>query len=386
MAAVCDTHGASIPHFQPRAGNWMARQIRLAHDNSKDIVPASAPRSRVGREEKFHSLYKVDFPLHPVEVFLEKFEEKEKPKRLTIRDVLFGNSPTAAFGDWKIPLRILKEASTNTKKRTTIPSLVEAKKEEVTERPPLQRQNSLPAIHISQPRRPSCLSEIKTPITSSAPPVRSKTVVAVTEKPASQNFAESKTEAKSGIEQILKTTLQPHVANLAADWLKQASLNDRQVIEKILRVQIKQNQLESAINKTVLPDIRKKVQLWLETATELERQIALKFFSSLAAVRNMSSTSEEPTNIKIQQVVNTLEKGKAKVCQTARSSKSPERESKLKYIKLLDQETRANRWMYATWHHLPEYRDDNPVNNWSSHFTKPGAGTPRHFVIHPDWG
>uniref|UniRef100_A0A2C9KH36 Uncharacterized protein n=1 Tax=Biomphalaria glabrata TaxID=6526 RepID=A0A2C9KH36_BIOGL len=165
-----------------------------------------------------------------------------------------------------------------------------------------------PAIHISQPRRPSCISEIKTPITSSAPPVRSKTVVAVTEKPASQNFAESRTEAKSGIEQILKTTLQPHVANLAADWLKQASLNDRQVIEKILRVQIKQNQLESAINKTVLPDIRKKVQLWLETATELERQIALKFFSSLAAVRNMSSTSEEPPNIKIQQVVNTLEK------------------------------------------------------------------------------
>ncbi|KAH9493220.1 hypothetical protein Btru_020919 [Bulinus truncatus] len=386
MATVCEPHGASIPHFKPPAGNWMARQIRLAHDNSKEIVPASAPRSRGGREEKFRSLYKVDFPLHPVEVFLEKFEEKEKPKRLTIRDVLFGNSPTAVFGEWKIPIRLLKEASSGNKKKNTIPALVEPKKEEIPEpRPALQRQNSLPAIHITQPRVASCNPQLPKPVTSSAPPVRSKTFVKREGSSSLQDHGEAITEVKTSVNQLLKDTLQPHVANLAADWLKTAPQGDRKVIEQILRLQIKQNQLESAIHKTVLPDIRKKVQLWLETATEFERQVALKFFTSLAVVRNMGSNPQEQ-NIKIQQVVNTLEKGKGKVCQTARAPGSPVKESKLKYIQLLDPETRANRWMYSTWHHLPEYRDDNPVNNWRSHFTRPHAGTPRHFTIHPDWG
>ncbi|CAL1533590.1 unnamed protein product [Lymnaea stagnalis] len=103
----------------------------------------------------------------------------------------------------------------------------------------------------------------------------------------------------------------------------------------------------------------------------------------MAAARQMGSTAEEQS-AKLQQILHTLEKSTP---QPRESKESPVKgkESKLKYIQLLDPETRTNRWMHTTWHHLPEYKDDNPVNNWSSHYTRPHAPTPRHYVIHPDW-
>ena len=57
----------------------------------------------------------------------------------------------------------------------------------------------------------------------------------------------------------------------------------------------------------------------------------------------------------------------------------------LKYVNLLDEGTRRQRWMHTTWHHLPNYRLVNPVNNWSSHYVRPHMPQHRHFVIHPDW-
>merc|ERR1711913_27277 len=101
------------------------------------------------------------------------------------------------------------------------------------------------------------------------------------------------------------------------------------------------------------------------------------------------STAQEQKG-RLQQVIRTLEtqRGQAATPAIRRSldSSMQERESKLKYVRLLDNQTRSNRWMHTTWHHLPEYKNDNPVNNWSSHYVRPHAPTPRHFVIHPDWG
>ena len=57
----------------------------------------------------------------------------------------------------------------------------------------------------------------------------------------------------------------------------------------------------------------------------------------------------------------------------------------LKYVQLLDEGTRRERWMHTTWHHLPHYRLVNPVTNWSSHYVRPHKLPHRHFVIHPDW-
>ena len=66
-------------------------------------------------------------------------------------------------------------------------------------------------------------------------------------------------------------------------------------------------------------------------------------------------------------------------------SKTSLNDGKLRYIRLLTPDARENRWMHTTWHHLPEYKDPK-VTNWSSHYIRPHAQIPRHFVIHPDWG
>lgn len=66
--------------------------------------------------------------------------------------------------------------------------------------------------------------------------------------------------------------------------------------------------------------------------------------------------------------------------------KTAQKNSRFNHLRLLSPGTRKERWMHTTWHHLPEYRNDDVVENWSSHYIRPHAVIPRHFVIHPDWG
>lgn len=191
-----------------------------------------------------------------------------------------------------------------------------------------------------------------------------------------------------GTRDRLRDSLQPHTVNQADTWLKQAPQADRKVIERVLRMQEKQHQLDHAMRKTLLPDAKKNVEDWLETATDSERQVALKFFTSMAGAKLMGQTQAEQKG-RLQQVIRTLEtqKGQAPTSTIRRSlDSSSGRDSKLKFVRLLDPADRNQRWMHTTWHHLPEYKIDNPVVNKSSHYTRPHAPTPRHFVIHPDWG
>ena len=67
-------------------------------------------------------------------------------------------------------------------------------------------------------------------------------------------------------------------------------------------------------------------------------------------------------------------------------SKDPLEEDKFRYIRILTPSTRRNKWMYQTWHHLPNYHDNNPVNNRSAIYTEPHKITPRHFTIPPRLG
>ena len=61
-------------------------------------------------------------------------------------------------------------------------------------------------------------------------------------------------------------------------------------------------------------------------------------------------------------------------------------QNQLRYLRLLTPHTRTHKFEHQTWHHLPNYRDMDPVNNRSSMYTLSNAPIPRHFVIHPDWG
>lgn len=121
-----------------------------------------------------------------------------------------------------------------------------------------------------------------------------------------------------------------------------------------------------------------------------ERQVALSFFNSLAGSQLMGMTVENQRK-RLKEVLSTLEDAKPGVQNGMRYKKNPRKketvsDGNLRYIRLLTPDTRENRWMHTTWHHLPSYKDDNPVANWSSHYIRPHEPIPRHFVIHPDWG
>nr|KAG5703075.1 hypothetical protein BaRGS_016236 [Batillaria attramentaria] len=145
------------------------------------------------------------------------------------------------------------------------------------------------------------------------------------------------------------------------EWQKRMPDVDRRLLEKVLRLQERDS---------------------------TERQVALRFFSSLAGNRLMGGDKDEQT-ARLQQVVNTLQNPSS--CRTPGMGLSPRGDGedsprRFKYVQQLDDETRQQRWMHTTWHHLPNYRLINPVVNMSSHYIKPHAHQHRHFVIHPDWG
>lgn len=287
---------------------------------------------------------------------------------------------TRIFQEWKIPNRLVPEPAPNVGDAAAYAAVLSGKRDRGQGRPPapLIREASLPVLKTGRQLKLSRSPNFDLSPRPAAEPqglVRSKTTIDGSEL--------------IGTRDRLRDSLQPHTVTLADDWLKQAPHADRKVIERVLRMQEKQHQMDNAMRKSLLPDAKKNVEDWLETATDSERQVALKFFTSVAGAKLMGTTAQEQKG-RLQQVIRTLEtqRGQAATPAMRRSldSNLDGRESKLKYVRLLDPQTRSNRWMHTTWHHLPEYKNDNPVNNWSSHYVRPHAPTPRHFVIHPDWG
>jgi len=341
------------PSLDVPKGNWIARNLRMVNDDSRQLFPPSSHGSRAGRGDKFHTLYKKDYQDYPEADYLEGLREKgAQPKRETIRDVLFGNSPGEMFAAWKVPPRIVP----------VIPDIQESPRQELREMAPmLERSRTLPNFRTDRQSR----------LLQPSPSMGSR----------------ADTQADLGTRQRLRNSLQDHTVTTADEWLKNAPLNDKKVIERVLRMQEKQHQLDNAMRKSLQPDARVQVEGWLEAATDAERQVALKFFTSVAGARLMGSTPQEQKG-RLQQVIRTLKanKGHAPPVRRSLDSSMIQKQNKLKYINLLDPQTRSERSQHTTWHHLPEYKDLDRVNNWSSHFTMPNAPAHRHFVIHPDWG
>lgn len=252
--------------------------------------------------------------------------------------------------------------------------------------PRLSRQMSLPELKMrnNQPR-PLGLSRQYTRISKAAgtpvPVVNTETTKPQSPK-QSQPQVLSEDDVKIGKDDF-KASLQPHVVEKADELLKLAPQADRKVIEKILRLAERKQKMEHSLKKTVMPDAREAVEKWLSSANEDERKVALKFFNSLAGTKLMGITAAEQKK-RLQQVIDTLESSGDKRRQRANQSDRA-KAGKLQHLRLLSPQTRKERWMHTTWHHLPEYKDKG-VGNWSSHYVRPQAPIPRHFVIHPDWG
>ncbi|KAK7094580.1 hypothetical protein V1264_006114 [Littorina saxatilis] len=88
MAAIVNLDGSDAPK-----GNWVARNLRLKNDTSNELFPRTPADVK---PTKFHSMYKIDYHDFPSDVLLDGIRHKgQQPARETIRDVLFGQSPTA---------------------------------------------------------------------------------------------------------------------------------------------------------------------------------------------------------------------------------------------------------------------------------------------------
>nr|KAG5706595.1 hypothetical protein BaRGS_005665 [Batillaria attramentaria] len=349
-------------------GNWVARTLRLMNENSNELFPKTPADAKA---TKFDTMYKVDYHDFPTEVLLEGLRSKgQQPERETIRDVLFGQSPSSMFANWRIPKRL-----SGAPEDARIGDHVDLEPPAKAETPRLVRQSTLPAIPASRgspkvftpkPR----LSASDGVFPRASPIQRSKTTM---DMPSSPRKAQSREMQAVKLE----------------EWQKRMPDVDRRLLEKVLRLQERDSTgLRQSLKGTLLPDACRTVERWLETASEQERQVALRFFSSLAGNRLMGGDKDEQT-ARLQQVVNTLQNPSS--CRTPGMGLSPRGDGedsprRFKYVQQLDDETRQQRWMHTTWHHLPNYRLINPVVNMSSHYIKPHAHQHRHFVIHPDWG
>ena len=60
-----------IPNLEVPKGNWIARNLRLVNEDSKQLFPSSACASRGSKKDKFSTLYKVDFKDYPEGDYIE---------------------------------------------------------------------------------------------------------------------------------------------------------------------------------------------------------------------------------------------------------------------------------------------------------------------------
>lgn len=250
-----------------------------------------------------------------------------------------------------------------------------------TPSPRVESRNGLQKMSSAQSRAPKSARPMQMPAPMT--PQRSKTMFVDTRKKSSA--APERPDVR------LNSALLPEAVPQAEEWMKYADKADKKVIERILKMASKKHELDNSLKRTLLPDAKDSVEKWMKDANEQERQVALNFFNSLAGGQLMGMTVDSQRK-RLKEVLNTLEDAKPGVPSYGRTKKTVRRrketmsDGNLRYVRLLTPNTRENRWMHTTWHHLPEYRDDNIVNNWSSHYIRPHEPTPRHFVIHPDWG
>ncbi|KAH3710617.1 hypothetical protein DPMN_070106 [Dreissena polymorpha] len=368
-----------IPDPVP-VGNHLAHFIRSIHWNSKGMLPSTAGSQR--SYDKYNTVTHLSFqgPEHfyiaPGEAAggFERKKEKIEDIMLTPRNQIFNR--------WKVPERIVNTPAPSTpsiKPETPaqmVPDVPNIKLNSM----PVQRSESRNGLQQSLPATPrSAAVQPRSPPVAS--PRRAKTMYVDTRK---------KTPPTVDLNGITNA-LRPEALPQAEEWLKTANSADKRVIERVLKMAGRKQAIEKSLKKTLLPDAKDTVEKWMKDASENERQVALNFFSSLAGSQLMGMTVDSQRK-RLKEVINTLEDASPNgpyngyVKATNRRKKQTISDGNLRYVRLLTPDTRKNSWMHTTWHHLPEYRDDDPVNNWSSHYIRPHAQIPRHFVIHPDWG
>ena len=62
--------------------------------------------------------------------------------------------------------------------------------------------------------------------------------------------------------------LKPEAVPQAEAWLKNASTADKQVIERVLKMAGRKQEVETSMRKTLLPDAKNTVEKWMKDAND----------------------------------------------------------------------------------------------------------------------
>ncbi|XP_039257527.2 uncharacterized protein LOC120334140 isoform X2 [Styela clava] len=194
-----------------------------------------------------------------------------------------------------------------------------------------------------------------------------------------------------------RLTLEPRTYSAAQRWLKK-NPGQEELANKVLR-QTSRTEVDKLLEHTLQPNAKKAVREWLKTASEADRQAALKFFRSIGGSRLLGGPSgyHPDRNIhgdrdaRLMAVINALQEKHGQPNQ-ARATAMDDKLATLmkaahrKHLRLLSPNTRVRRTEFQTWHHMPVYPCTGPVENVLSMYTKPRAPYPQSFRIHPEWG
>lgn len=367
-------------------GNYLASQLRQIYDDSSSLFCKSVYSNPRQKKTRWTSLYHTDFiPLmeqKPTSAGSESLFRRassglQRSKSLILekkdrhmKDVADRAVSAKIFSSWKIPDRLTENNCGR-------------KEHEAADKPEPKVQNKIPApssVGVGPGRASSCKSGSVTlpdlPFSKTPKPESPKRIQPKNDqiKPVSPKQPKS-----LKVKQLLQSMPNGPVGK--REECIQAVKSDSTFVSDTDR-----RLIERALSPTRRKaDPCKTVQDWLRRASDKDKVAAIDFFKSLVNSKLHESVDSEET-VKLLKILETLDKNKPVGTFTLPDG-TTYKDPGFKYIRQLTPNTRGNRWMHTTWHHLPpENETSAPANNASSHYTKSQTLPQRHYVIHPDLG
>ncbi|KAM7429171.1 hypothetical protein ABFA07_019943 [Porites harrisoni] len=199
---------------------------------------------------------------------------------------------------------------------------------------------------------------------------------------------------------LAKTPPLPAMRNLSKELSKDKT--DKTILQDL--EEAKKTAVEKSIRKIIHPHSLEAVNEWLKTATDKERELALKFFSTLSGVKtdkldmvgqklnqdHLVGNCELCDSGRIKEALEALAREDTVVSRGKllyNPKRAPDITKQSYYQKARQRLPVHVRQQFQTWHHLPVYTvaSDAAINK-SAMFTQPHKAYGRHFTIHPEWG
>ncbi|XP_064650269.1 uncharacterized protein LOC135501832 isoform X2 [Lineus longissimus] len=282
----------------------------------------------------------------------------EKGGMLGGRSAVEWNGRKYMFMNWKIPERVVSnDGSARASTRASAASKLSVQSEQLPKIPDLVNSTPVPTP-----------AKTITPTKSATPRLPAKLLV------------------RGPAQEAIRHSLDPQLQRKAEQLLESAAPCERRAIEKaVLAAQRAGKQGPGQPRKTYKADAKTAVNRWLDDATDEERALALEFFQTASASKMMGDSADKKK--RLNQVLSQLESGQAHGVSQSHPGHPMKSDRKgLKTIQLYPSEERRNRWQHTTWHHMPDYRDTDRVNNRTAIYIDSQKSIPRHYTIHPDWG